>query len=73
VHSRDRKLSIGASLAVLGAIGMSLAPAMGATELPAPWSFLAGLLVGLSASAGAGLTLTGLVERRYKPAKLLRS
>lgn len=60
----SRRMSVGACLAVLGGSGMSLAPAMGATELARPWSFFAGLLVGLCASAGAALVVCGLIERR---------
>jgi hypothetical protein len=65
-QSPSRKMSIGACLAVLGGIGMSLAPSTGATQLAIPWSFLAGLLVGLSAGAGAALTVGGLIERRHQ-------
>lgn len=68
-QSPSRKTPIGACLAALGGIGMSLTPTMGATELARPWSFLAGVLVGLSAGAGAALTVGGLIERKRQRAR----
>ena len=73
VQSPSRMMSIGACLGVLGGIGMSLAPTMGATELARPWGFVVGLLVGLCTGAGAALTVGSLIERRHRQAGLLRS
>jgi ABC-type xylose transport system permease subunit len=58
------KLSLGSILGVLGALGMILAPTLGATALPSPWSFVAGFLVGVAGGLGAALAAAGLLEHR---------
>ena len=58
------KLGLGSVLAILGALGMILAPTLGATALTRPWSFLAGFLVGVVCGLGVALTVAGLLEHR---------
>jgi MFS family permease len=58
------KLGLGSVLAMLGAMGMILAPTLGATALARPWSFLAGFLVGVVCGLGVALTVAGLLEHR---------
>jgi hypothetical protein len=61
------KLALGSTLGILGALGMILAPTLGATALPDPWSFVAGFVVGVSGGLGAALAIAGLIEyRRHK-------
>ena len=62
--SDDAKLGIGAALATFGGAGIILGPFLGLAGLGRPWSFLAGLVVGIAAGAGAALALAGLVARR---------
>jgi ABC-type xylose transport system permease subunit len=58
------KLSLGSILGILGALGMILAPTLGATALPNPWSFVAGFAVGVAGGLGAALAIAGLIEYR---------
>ena len=58
------KLALGSLLAVIGGLGMILGPTVGATELPTPWSFIAGFLAGLAGGIGVALSIFGLLERR---------
>ena len=58
------KLSLGSILGILGALGIVLAPTVGATALPDPWSFVAGFTVGMIGGLGAALAIAGLIEYR---------
>lgn len=58
------KLSLGSILGILGALGIVLAPTVGATALPDPWSFVAGFAVGVVGGLGAALAIAGLIEYR---------
>ena len=59
--SAEQKLAIGSMLAIVGAIVVVLAPRLGWTQLDRPWSFLIGLLGGITAGAGVPLSICGLV------------
>ena len=58
-----KALGAGVVLAILGGIGMILAPTLGATGLPRPWSFLAGFGVGVISGLGVTLVIYGLIGR----------
>lgn len=58
-----KALGVGVVLAILGGIGMILAPTLGATELPRPWSFVAGFGVGVISGLGVTLVIYGLIGR----------
>jgi hypothetical protein len=58
------KTGLGAAMAVLGALGFVIGPALGLAELATPWSFLIGFVVGIVAGLGATLAVAGLVEMR---------
>ena len=63
------RLSLGATLSLLGAMGMVLAPNLGLTLLGRPWSFLVGFLAGIAAGSGVALTLCGLLNKRRTAAE----
>lgn len=58
------KLALGSLFAVIGGLGMILGPTVGASALPAPWSFIAGFVAGLAGGIGVALSIFGLLERR---------
>ena len=58
------KTSVGAVLAVVGALAMILGPTFGATTLGRPWSFLVGFVVGIIAGMGVTLAISGLIDMR---------
>lgn len=58
-----KALGAGLILAILGGLGMILAPMVGATELQRPWSFLAGFGVGVISGLGVTLVIYGLIGR----------
>lgn len=60
----NQKTGFGSVLAVFGGIGIILGPLFGLTDLNDPWSFIAGLIVGLMAGTGVALSIYGLQERR---------
>ena len=62
----NMKISVGALLAIFGAIGFIVAPSLGATVLPEPWGFIAGFMVGVMTGIGAALCVKGLLERRQQ-------
>jgi CBS-domain-containing membrane protein len=62
----NTKISLGALLAIFGAIGFILGPSLGANVLPQPWSFIAGFLVGVMTGIGAALCVKGLLEQRQQ-------
>jgi hypothetical protein len=57
-----KKLALGAALAALGGAGIQLSLLLGWTSLPRPWSFVAGLAVGIMAGLGVVLAVVGLFE-----------
>jgi hypothetical protein len=63
-----RRLGIGACLAVAGALGFILGPALGVSDLGRPWSFLVGFAVGIMAGLGTALSVAGLAGLRRPPA-----
>lgn len=63
----NTKLGSGSALATIGGIGILIGPALGLTELGRPWSFLAGLVLGMMTSAGGTLAIGGLLEKRKSP------
>lgn len=60
----NAKLGLGSTLAIIGGIGFILGPTLGLTDLAGPWSFLAGLVAGMTAGTGSALTIGALLERR---------
>jgi hypothetical protein len=62
----EHKLGIGAILSLAGGMGMVLAPTLGFTALGRPWSFIAGLVVGIACGIGVVLVVSGLLDRRAR-------
>lgn len=62
--SAQTKMSLGAVLSAVGALGIVLSFLLEWTEAPRPWSFLLGFVVGVLAGLGATLAVAGLIERR---------
>jgi hypothetical protein len=60
----NARLGLGSALATIGGIAFVLGPALGLTDLGRPWTFLAGLAVGMTAGAGGALVIGGLLEKR---------
>ena len=49
-----KKISLGAALASIAGMGITLSAILGWTSLTRPWGFLLGLLFGIATGAGAG-------------------
>lgn len=60
----NKKLAIGAPLAVFGALGILLGIILEAGKLASPWSFLAGFVMGIITGLGVTLCIAGLLEKR---------
>lgn len=60
----ERRLSIGAFLAVVGSIGIILIILLGPPDLGRPWDFLIGFGFGIAAGLGAALSIYSLFEKR---------
>ena len=59
------KLSLGAVLATLAALGIVLSLLLGWSDAPRPWGFLLGFANGLFTGLGATFVVAGLIERRH--------
>jgi len=64
---KNRKLGLGACLAVFGALGFVLGPTLGLSELGRPWTFLVGFTVGVFAGIGVALSIARLAGPRRPP------
>jgi len=64
----SKKLSVGAALTTIGAVGIILSIVLGWTDVGRPWSFLIGFGFGVSAGIGVPLCLAGLWARRNRAA-----
>ena len=62
-HRTKKKLGVGSALACGGAIAILLVTLLD-PQIGRPWAFLIGFALGLTTTLGAGLCLSGLVERR---------
>lgn len=62
--STQTKLALGAVLSTLGALAIVLSLLLGWSEVPSPWDFLLGFVVGVVTGLGATLAIAGLIERR---------
>ena len=62
--STQTKLSLGAVLATLGALGIVLSLLLGWSEAAGPWDFLLGFATGVVTGLGATLSVAGLIERK---------
>ena len=62
--STRTKMSWGAVLGTIGALGMVLSLLLEWPAAPRPWGFLLAFLVGVLAGVGVTLTVAGLVERK---------
>lgn len=60
----NKKLAVGAVLAVIGAAGIVIGPMLGFTAVGKPWSFILGFVFGVMAGTGAALSVFSLLERR---------
>lgn len=61
-----KKLAVGSMLATVGTLGIFLLMILDVTSLVRPWSFLVGFVFGVSAGAGAALSVYALVMRRME-------
>ncbi len=62
--STQTKIALGSLLSTFGALGIVLSLLLKWTELPRPWDFLLGFVVGVTAGLGVTLAIVGLIERR---------
>ena len=61
----QQRLGVGAALAVLGGLAITLGSTLGVTTLGEPWSFIAGFAVGVVTGVGVVLAVSGLIQVRH--------